>query len=82
MGRTLAEECIGRAGHGGASVFALHTNELMPVALAGIMDDDLGSERTSLASGLGRANTVHTCGRHDHFGSSASSDMEDKGDRP
>lgn len=33
IGRALAEECIRRAKRDGASVFALHTSELMEVAL-------------------------------------------------
>ncbi|MDR0776861.1 MAG: GNAT family N-acetyltransferase [Azonexus sp.] len=33
IGRVLAEECLRRAKRDGASVFALHTSELMPVAL-------------------------------------------------
>jgi GNAT superfamily N-acetyltransferase len=33
IGRALAQECIGRARRDGASVFALHTSELMHVAL-------------------------------------------------
>ncbi len=33
IGRALADECIGRARRDGAAVFALHTSELMHVAL-------------------------------------------------
>ena len=33
IGRALAQECLGRAKRDGASVFALHTSELMQVAL-------------------------------------------------
>jgi ribosomal protein S18 acetylase RimI-like enzyme len=43
IGRALASECVARAERDGASVFALHTSEIMEVALA--MYERMGFER-------------------------------------
>jgi GNAT superfamily N-acetyltransferase len=48
IGRALAQECLGRAKRDGASVFALHTSELMQVALT--MYQRMGFKWRSTAS--------------------------------
>lgn len=50
IGRTLAQECIRRAKRDGASVFALHTSELMQVALP--MYQRMGFRRVSSAPAI------------------------------
>lgn len=47
IGRALAEECISRAKRDGAGIFALHTSELMQVALP--MYQRMGFQRHSSA---------------------------------
>lgn len=50
VGRALAEECLRRAGRDEVAVFALHTSELMPVALA--MYQRMGFKRASSAPAI------------------------------
>lgn len=47
IGRALAQECMGRARRDGATAFALHTSELMAVALP--MYQRMGFERVASA---------------------------------
>lgn len=50
VGRSLAQECLLRAKRDGASVFALHTSELMQVALP--MYQRMGFKRVSSAPAI------------------------------
>lgn len=50
IGRALAQECMGRARRDGAAAFALHTSELMAVALP--MYQRMGFERLASAPAI------------------------------